>query len=141
MASSDVAWSIIRNNSAFLLKARNCDQAFSTEECNLRNINSKRYNGLVNGKVVGISAAADNKGFVLTTKKAKSANRPGKSMVKTTFKAGPRRSLHKMKAALVKNRYRKDLTKAALIRASAICKSQKPLPKMKGAKAATAKKD
>merc|ERR1711879_607516 len=27
-----------------------------------------RFNGLVNNKVVGISAAADNKGFVLTTK-------------------------------------------------------------------------
>jgi hypothetical protein len=43
-----------------------------------------------------------------------------------------------------KQRYRKDLSKAALRRASAIVKSQKPLPKRKGGKpaaAAAAKKE
>merc|ERR1711962_91666 len=124
------------------LKKRNCNQAFSTEECNLKNINSQRYNGLVNKKAVGVVPAADNKGFVVITKRAKNANRPGKNLVKTTMKAGARRSLQKMKASLVKQRYRKDLSKAALVRASAICRSQNPLPKRKGAKpAAAAKKD
>merc|ERR1712059_17910 len=103
---------------------------------NLTNRNSPRYNGLVNGKAVGVAPAADAKGFVLTTKKAKSANKPGESLDATTMKAGPGRSLHKMKGALVKQRYRKDLTKAALRRAAAICRSQKPIPARKGAKAA-----
>merc|ERR1712183_1181296 len=93
---------------------------YSTEPCNLTNKNAQRYNGLVNNKVVGVSPAADNKGFVLTTKRAKLAHRPGKAMCATTMKAGAGRSLHKMKAVLVKQRYRKDLTKAALRRAAAI---------------------
>nr|ALS04152.1 60S ribosomal protein L28 [Acartia pacifica] len=139
MASADIAWAIVRNNSAFLLKKRNVNQAFSTEAGNLRNINSKRYNGLVNPKTVSIEVGPNNKGFTLVTKKAKKVNKPSQSLARTNMKAGPRRSLHKMKNVLVKNRYRKDLTKAALIRASAICGSQKPLPKMKGAK--TAKKE
>merc|ERR1712045_577631 len=99
------------------------------------NKNAQRYNGLVNNKVVGVSAAAD-KGFVVTTKRAKLAHRPGKSLVATTMKAGPGRSLHKMKGALVKQRYRKDLTKAALRRAAAICRSQKAQPARKGSKVA-----
>merc|ERR1712106_1150299 len=108
--SSDIAWAVIRDSSCFLLKKRGVKKPFSTEPCNLINRNSMRYNGLVNGKVVGISPAADAKGFVLTTKKAKKAHRPGKSMVNITIKAGLRR-------------------------ASAICRSQKPIPARKGAKA------
>ena len=73
--------------------------------------------------------------FVLTTRKSKNVFKPSKAMVTTTMKAGPRRSLHKVKAVLNKQRYRKDLTKAALRRAAIIAKSQKPLPARKGAKA------
>merc|ERR1711990_1366416 len=51
------------------------------------------------------------------------------------------RSLHKTKASLNKQRYRKDLTKAAMRRAAAIVRSQKPLPKRKGSKIAAAKKE
>jgi large subunit ribosomal protein L28e len=136
MVSSDIAWAVIRDNSSFLLKKRGVKKPFSTEPCNLTNKNSQRYNGLVNSKAVGISAAADNKGFVLTTKRSKNGNKPSKSVVATTMKAGPRRSLQNVKAVLVKGRYRKDLTKAALRRAAVITRSQKPLPPRKGAKAA-----
>ena len=73
--------------------------------------------------------------FVVTTRRSKNAFKPGKSMVNTTMKAGARRSLHKVKAVLNKQRYRKDLTKAALRRAAVIARSQKPLPARKGAKA------
>ena len=73
--------------------------------------------------------------FVLTTRKSKNVFKPSKATVTTTMKAGPRRSLHKVKAVLNKQRYRKDLTKAALRRAAIIAKSQKPLPARKGAKA------
>ena len=41
---------------------------------------------------------------------------------------------------MVKQRYRKDLTKAALKRAAAIIRSQKPLPARKGAKTTTSSK-
>merc|ERR1711879_542109 len=139
MVSSDIAWAVIRNNSSFLLKKRGVKKPFSTEPCNLTNRNAQRYNGLVNSKAVGVSAAADNKGFVLTTKRCKNGNKLSKGLVATTMKAGPGRSLQKMKAVLVKGRYRKDLTKAALRRAAAITRSQKPLPARKGAKAAAKK--
>jgi hypothetical protein len=43
MVSADVAWAVIRNNSAFLLKKRGVKKAFSTEPCNLTNVNSQRY--------------------------------------------------------------------------------------------------
>eukprot|EP00088_Acartia_fossae_P068874 TRINITY_DN8835_c0_g1_i1.p1 TRINITY_DN8835_c0_g1~~TRINITY_DN8835_c0_g1_i1.p1 ORF type:complete len:141 (+),score=62.35 TRINITY_DN8835_c0_g1_i1:40-462(+) len=135
MVSSDIAWAVIRNNSSFLLKKRGVKKPFSTEPCNLTNRNAQRYNGLVNDKVVGIAAAADNKGFVMTTKRSKNSYRPAKAIISTTMKAGPGRSLHKVKAALGKQRYRKDLTKAAMRRAAAIARSQKPLPARKGVKA------
>merc|ERR1719347_2145300 len=120
--SSEIAWGIIRDNSSFLLKKRGVKKPFSTEPCNLTNRNAMRYNGLVNTKAVGVTAAADNKGFVVT------------------IKTGLGRSLHKTKAMLNKQRYRKDLTKAAMRRAAAIVRSQKPLPKRKGSKIAAAKK-
>merc|ERR1719507_1011022 len=135
MVSSDIAWAVIRNNSSFLLKKRGVKKPFSTEPCNLTNRNTQRHNGLVNSKVVGISATADNKGFVMTTKRA---HKPNKALVATTMKAGARRSLHSVKAVMVKGRYRKDLTKAALRRAAAITRSQKALPARKGAKVAAA---
>merc|ERR1712098_974243 len=124
MVSTDIAWAVIRDSSSFLLKKRGVKKPFSTEPCNLTNRNTQRHNGLVNTKAVGISATADNKGFVMTT-----------------MKAGAGRSLQKVKAVMVKGRYRKDLTKAALRRAAAITRSQKALPARKGAKAPAAKKE
>merc|ERR1712122_352091 len=96
---------------------------FSTEACNLTNRNAMRYNGLVN------------------TKGSKLSHKPAKAALAVTMKAGLGRSLHKTKASLNKQRYRKDLTKAAMRRAAAIVRSQKPLPKRKGSKIAAAKKD
>merc|ERR1711934_1167847 len=112
---------------------------FSTEPCNLTNRNAMGYNGLVNAKAVGVSAAPDNKGFVVTTKRCRMSHKPAKCLVNTTMTTGLGRSLHKTKGALIKQRYRKDLTKAAMRRAAAIVRSQKPLPKRKGSKGASKK--
>ena len=139
--SSDIAWAIIRNNSAYLLKKRGCPKPFNTDPLNLTNKNSQRYVGMVNTKAVGIQPTpkkfADNKekGFVLTVKKGR-ANRPAKSTATVTMKSGARATLPKIRSMLGKQRYRKDLTKAALRRASAIIRSEKPLPPRKGTKAA-----
>ena len=139
--SADIAWQVIRNQSSFLLKKRGVKKPFSTEPLNLTNRNSFRYNGLVNPKAVGVTATPDNKGFVLTTRRCKMAHKPGKSLVHTTMKAGLGRSLHKTKGSLIKQRYRKDLSKAAMRRAAAIVRSQKPLPKRKGSNKGSAKKE
>lgn len=103
------------------------------------NVSSYRYSGLVHKKSVGI-VAADKKGFTLVYKKAKNVNLPAKNVAKVTFKAGPRRSLGKLKKQLNNMKYRKDLTKAALRRASAIMRSQKVAAKKPAAKVGAAKK-
>ncbi len=137
--SSDIAWAVTRNNSAYLLKMRGTLKPFSTDPLNLTNKNSQRYNGYLNKKAVGISAM--DKGFAVSVKKPSRASRPGKSVARVEMKSGARTSLHKVKSMMVKQRYRKDLTKAALRRAAAIVRSQKPLPARKGgAKKATSKK-
>jgi len=53
-------------------------------------------------------------------------NKPAKSYVRTTLNRGGRRSLNAIRKTIAKNRYRKDLKMAALRRASAILRSQKP---------------
>ena len=130
--TSQLSWMIIRNNSAFLMKRRNISKPFSSEPNNLTNLNAYRYNGLVHKKSIGIIPAADKKGFTVVCKKAKAHNKPAKSVVKTTMKAGPRRALHKLRQLVKKNHYRRDLLKASLRRASAVLESQKkPKPSKK----------
>merc|ERR1712020_680618 len=106
--SSDIAWAITRNNSAYLLKKRNCPKPFSTDPMNLVNKHSQRYTGLVNKKAVAIAPTSDNKGFTVTIKKG-NAFKAGQGNASVTMTAGPRRSLHKVKGLIVKQRYRKDL--------------------------------
>merc|ERR1712154_477988 len=65
--SSDIAWAVTRNNSAFLLKKRGCPKPFSTDPLNLTNKNSQRYNGYLHKKAVGIAAL--DKGFAVSVKK------------------------------------------------------------------------
>ncbi|XP_032665172.1 60S ribosomal protein L28 [Odontomachus brunneus] len=129
--SSHLNWMIIRNNNAFLLKKRNINKPFSTESNNLTNLSSYRYSGLIHRKSVGIVDTPDKKGFTVVYKKAKAVNKPAKTTVRSTMKAGARRSLHKLKTLLTANKYCVDLTKAALRRASAVLRSQKPLPAKK----------
>jgi len=130
MASPELNWLIIRNNNAFLKKVRNVRQPFSIEPNNLTNKSSFRYSGLVPRKTVGITPAADKKGFDVTLKNVKGQRKPAKMYTQTKMRqTGQRRALKKLRNMLVKNNYRKDLTKAALIRASAILKSQKPKTK------------
>lgn len=108
------------------------------EPGNLMNVSSYRYSGLVHKKSVNI-VAADKKGFTVVYKKTRNVNKPAKNVAKVTFKSGPRRSLGKLKKQLTSMKYRKDLTKAALRRASAIMQSQKIAAKP-AAKAGAAKK-
>ncbi|KAH8350084.1 hypothetical protein KR084_012876 [Drosophila pseudotakahashii] len=136
--SSHLNWLIIRNNNAFLLKKRDVKKPFSTEPNNLASVSAYRYSGIVHKKTVGVVPAADKKGFTAVLKKGKYAQRPAKNTVRVDFKAGPRRSLKKLKNLLIGSKYRKDLTQAALRRASAVLRSQKPAP-VKGKKAELAK--
>ncbi|GAB0093877.1 60S ribosomal protein L28 [Sergentomyia squamirostris] len=133
--SSHLNWLIVRNCNSHLLKKRDIPKPFSTERNNLTNLSSFKYSGLVHHKTVAV-VPADKKGFTVVYKKKKYQNKPAKSLVKVTMKSGPRRSLHKLKKMLGAQKYRKDLTKAALRRASAVLRSQKPTAAKKAKKAA-----
>merc|ERR1712027_224275 len=69
--SSDIAWAVTRNNSAFLLKKRNCNKPFSTEPMNLKNVHCKRFSGLCNDKAVGVQVPKSGQGFDLVLKTTK----------------------------------------------------------------------
>merc|ERR1712117_273180 len=119
--SADLQWSIIRNNSCFLLKGSG--QTFSTEASNLRGRNSFRFNGLVRERTVGVEPCADGKGVVLVTKKSTGYRKPSKRENRVELKSGSRATLNTIRTG----RYRKDLKNAAVRKASAILKSQKPV--------------
>merc|ERR1711931_42677 len=123
--SADLQWMIIRNNSSFLLKGSG--QTFSTEANNLKGRNSYRYNGLVRQKTIGIEPASDGKGVVLVTKKRGGYRKPASRENRVELKSGSRATLSTIRKSIRKGRYRKDLKMAALRRASAILKSQKPI--------------
>ncbi|XP_033727513.1 60S ribosomal protein L28-like [Pecten maximus] len=123
--SADVQWAIIRNNSCFLLKGNK--RTFSMEPNNLKAINSFRYNGIVQRKTIGVEPAKDGKGVVMVTRKNQGWRKPNKNYSKMELKRDPRRVLGTIRKTVGNNRYRKDLKMAAIRRASALLKSQKPV--------------
>ncbi|XP_030598492.1 large ribosomal subunit protein eL28 isoform X1 [Archocentrus centrarchus] len=123
--SSHLQWMVIRNCSSFLIKRNG--QTYSTEPNNLKARNSFRFNGLVHKKTVGVQPAADGKGIVVVLKKRAGQNKPANSYVKVTINKNSRATLNSLRHIIRKNNYRKDLRMAALRRASAILRSQKPV--------------
>lgn len=133
-SSSHLNWLIIRDHNAFLLKRRNINKPFSTEANNLTNLSSYRYSGLVHKKSLGV--VPTDKGIQVVYKRPKYQTKPSKATVKVTLKHRPRRTLKKLKNIVNANCYRRDLRQAALRRASAILRSQRPASAKKGGKAA-----
>uniref|UniRef100_A0A7N6B5V1 Large ribosomal subunit protein eL28 n=2 Tax=Anabas testudineus TaxID=64144 RepID=A0A7N6B5V1_ANATE len=123
--SSHLQWMVIRNCSSFLIKRNG--QTYSTEPNNLKSRNSFRFNGLVHKKTVGVQPAADGKGVVVVLKKRAGQHKPANSYEKITINKNSRATLNSVRHIIRKNKYRKDLRMAALRRASAILKSQKPV--------------
>merc|ERR1712002_933076 len=106
MATADLSWLIIRNNSAFLLKRSK--QNMSLEANNLKNKNSFRYNGFIHRKTVGVEPAKDGKGVVVVTRKSKGMRRPSKNVTRVELKRDPRRTVATIRSALRANNYRND---------------------------------
>ncbi|KAL4623139.1 60S ribosomal protein L28 isoform X1 [Arapaima gigas] len=123
--SAHLQWMVIRNCSSFLIKRNG--QTYSTEPNNLKSKNSFRFNGLVHRKTVGVEPAADGKGVVVVLKKRAGQRKPVSSYERITINKNSRATLSSLRHIIRKNNYRKDLRMAALRRASAILKSQKPV--------------
>nr|AFM86515.1 60S ribosomal protein L28-like protein [Callorhinchus milii] len=123
--SSHLQWMVIRNCSSFLIKRNK--QVYSTEPNNLKARNSFRYNGLIHRKTVGVEPAADGKGIVVVLKKRAGQRKPTTSYERITVNKNARATLNSLRHIIRKNNYRLDLRMAAIRRASAILKSQKPV--------------
>ncbi|KZF21270.1 ribosomal protein L28e [Xylona heveae TC161] len=126
--SSDLIWEITRQNNSFLFKRRgNGGIQLSRDPLNPVNKQSRKYNGFVNEKAVGVQPA-EKGGVVVTTKNAKKVNTPAASYSTSTI--GPNTSNRKTYKAIAnitsKNSYRPDIRAEAIARASAIKLSQRP---------------
>ena len=117
---------IIRNNSCHLVKRKNV-RSFSNEPNNLKGLNSFRFNGLVHKKTVSVEPKSDGKGVVLVTRNNKSIRKPAKSISRLELKRDARKTLSAIRKVISEGNYRKDLKMAAIRRASAILRSQKPV--------------
>merc|ERR1711874_732735 len=134
MATADLSWLIIRNNSSFLLKRSRLNMSLETN--NLKSKNSFRYNGFIHRKTVGVESAKDGKGVVVVTRKSKGLRRPNKNLTRVELKRDPRRTVAPIRKSLRANNYRQDLINSAVRRTCAILKSQKPvvIKRARGAK-------
>jgi large subunit ribosomal protein L28e len=104
--SQDLKWQLIRGGNAFLVKRDGL--TFSREPNNLKNLNSFKYSGLANDKVIGVEVAT-----VVKDKKTKqypelAIKRQGAA------KVSPKRSF--AKTLLVRHSINKNCVAAACIR-------------------------
>jgi len=137
-ASPELLWGIVKDTSCFLMKQKYATRSghgkagvhLTKEANNLKGVNSFKFSGLANAKTLGITAAADGKGIVLTKKvtKAERALKPSKLYATTTWTAKHkdfRRVAKAIKAETEGKYYRSDLTSTALAKWSLLYASQK----------------
>ncbi|KAH7386861.1 ribosomal L28e protein family-domain-containing protein [Phaeosphaeria sp. MPI-PUGE-AT-0046c] len=141
--SGDLAWEITKGHSATLVKRANGVQ-FSRDPLNLRNIYSRKNEGQIANKAIGVIPGKEG-GVTLLVKKSDKHHTPATSVQTVNF--GAQRSTRKTFTGIVnsttKRNYRPDLRKDAVARASAIRKSQRAVKadkptKTRGAKAQAA---
>ncbi|KAL1920522.1 uncharacterized protein VTP21DRAFT_899 [Calcarisporiella thermophila] len=141
--SADLVWQVIKANNSFLVKRAGVE--FSKEPGNLTNLNSFKYSGLANEKVVAIDANPTGKGVILSTKKKGKSGFIANGINKAPLTKGVRRSARSVANVVGRSGYRPDLHQAALARVSAIYASQRPVKshpvkKVRGARAVAAAK-
>merc|ERR1711872_453670 len=111
--SADLYWMVVRDTSSFMMKGRlSKSKIFTKEPMNLTGLHSLTSSGTVGTKAV------------VVTKKPKAANKPGSSTTSVTLKKG-RRAVIKSVANSV-SAFNKTKKRAAMKRASAILRSQRP---------------
>ncbi|KAJ9155792.1 Ribosomal protein L28e [Coniochaeta hoffmannii] len=138
--SADVIWEVARNNNSFLVKRSKHiggggGVQFSRDPLNPTNIHSRKYAGFVNDKAVGV--VPTEKGVQVVSKKAGSGNKPAASKYSVNYTKSTRKTFKSIANQTAKSGYRPDLRAAAVARASAIRRSQRPVkpspePKLRG---------
>ncbi|KAL2015601.1 hypothetical protein VTK56DRAFT_5180 [Thermocarpiscus australiensis] len=147
--SADLIWEVSRSSNSYLVKRKSGGAPqFSRDPLNLTNLHSRKFAGFVNDKALGI-VPNEKGGIQVISKKPAAANKPASGLFTVTY-GGNKTTRQTYKAVaqqIAKNGYRPDLRQAAVARASAIRRSQRPLKpeppkKLRGAaarKAAAAK--
>ncbi|KAF7544627.1 hypothetical protein G7Z17_g9800 [Cylindrodendrum hubeiense] len=124
--SQDLVWEIVRNNNSFSAKSKkNGGVQFSRDPLNLTNKASRKHAGFVNEKAIGV--AVNEKGGVVVISKKGNSNKPAQNQTETTVTKASRKTYLTVANQTAKNGYRGDLRAAAVERASAIRRSQKPV--------------
>merc|ERR1711907_3666 len=123
--SQELTWQLIRKHNSFV--RRRDGATFSVESNNLTNKHSFKYSGLANNNAVGVDFNRDKdgnivKGFVVSTKSRKAANRrrPAKAWETSVSRKGFRQVARSIRARTEGQYYRRDLTNVALARLSQI---------------------
>lgn len=119
--SADINWLLIRNNSCFIVKRNGV--TLSREPGNLTNLNRYKDSFVANKRAVGIVAAPNKKGIVVETHKK---NSKGATVNSITFSGKTTRAINKS-IKNITSQYRPDLQAAALSRATALLKGQRPV--------------
>ncbi|KAI9757844.1 MAG: hypothetical protein M4579_003280 [Chaenotheca gracillima] len=128
LVSSDLIWEITRGQNAYLVKQRTGGGSqLSRDPLNVINKHSRKYDGYVNDKAVGIQPGK-NGGVELTTTKRKHPSRPAANKNQVSW--GSNKSSRNVYKGIVnhtaKNGYRPDIRAESVARASAIIQSQRP---------------
>ncbi|KAK3202418.1 hypothetical protein GRF29_161g1151256 [Pseudopithomyces chartarum] len=140
--SSDLLWEITKyqGSSTLVKRPQSGGIQFSRDPLNLKNQYSRKYEGLVDDKAIGVQAGSEG-GVVLLTKKAGKGHQPASHIQQASLSSsrGTRKTYSTIVKATANRNYRTDLRKDAVARASAIRKSQKPVKESKPAKVRGAK--
>ncbi|KAK4242433.1 ribosomal L28e protein family-domain-containing protein [Achaetomium macrosporum] len=126
--SADLIWEITRSQNAYLVKRKTGGAPqFSRDPLNLTNVHSRKFAGFANDKALGI-VPVEKGGIQVISKKPASANKPASSLYTVTYGANKttRKTYKAVANQVAKNSYRPDLRQAAVARASAIRRAQRP---------------
>ena len=127
--SSDLIWSIVRKNNAFLVKSNG--KTLSKEANNVTNENSYKFSGLANTKTVSVNVVNKTKGKYTASKVVATVSNGKKTQrISNTHSYGLRSKVNKQSQSdnvidtlTSKSYFRADLNKYAKKRANALHKS------------------
>jgi len=128
--SSELLWTLVRDNSSFLKKQKNLP-VFTSEPYNLTGLNSFKYSGLANKKAAGLAvkkaSKASSKQIVTLTQKVGSK----KAILSTGVSKCAKKGTKAIEKMLTKSGYRRDLVAVAAKKYSSILKGFKAAKKQK----------
>jgi len=120
MASADLKWLLVRNNSSFLIKRDGIE--LTSEPGNVTNLNTYKFSGLANNNTVDVKLV-NNKPALVVSKKGKAST----SVLARGYKNGTNKSAAAIRTATQKSYVRGDLTQFAIARYHALNASLKPV--------------